>query len=316
MSYRGGAGREALSMQHGYVYELLRKIGLSDFGASTGEWLLVRPLKIALIVGVAMVASRVASSATRRFVRTVHRRSPLTSSSGRSEQRAATVADVVASAEKIVIWSIALLTILDQVGVDLAPLLAGAGIAGIAIGFGAQTLVRDTISGLFVLLEDQYGVGDLVTLGDTTGTVEDVSLRVTRLRSVDGTVWFIPNGEVRKVGNASMEWSRAIVDVLVPYDVDLAKVEDIIRVACHELATDDIWADDLLEEPEVWGVHATTPEGRTIRVVAKTAPRRQAAVARELRGRITERFRREGIALPRSTVLLSGPDAPPAPPLA
>jgi small conductance mechanosensitive channel len=301
-------------MQHGYVYQLLRQVGLSDFAASTGEWLLVRPLKIALIVGLAMVASRLASSATKRFVLTVHRRSPLTSSTGRSEQRAATVADVIASAERVVIWSIAMFTILDQVGVNLAPLLAGAGIAGIAIGFGAQTLVKDTISGLFVLLEDQYGVGDLVTLGDTTGTVEDVSLRVTRLRSVDGTVWFIPNGEVRRVGNASMEWSRAIVDVLVPYDEDLAKVEEAIKAAAHELAVDPEWADDLLEEPEVWGVHATTPDGRTVRVVAKTAPRRQAAVARELRGRITERLRRDGIALRPPTLLLSGPDAPPTPP--
>jgi small conductance mechanosensitive channel len=288
-------------MTHGYVYELLRKLGFSDFQANTGEFLLVRPLKIVLILGAAAVVARIASRAVRRFVLGVHRRSPLIVSTPRAEQRASTVGDALASLLRAAIWSVAALMVLDQVGVDLAPLLAGAGIAGIAIGFGAQSLVKDFLSGLFILLEDQYGVGDTVTLTDTTGVVEDVTLRVTRLRSVDGTVWFVPNGEIRKVGNASMEWNRAIVDVLVPYEADLAKVEQAIRAAAADLATDPEWQDDILEEPEYWGVHATSPEGRTVRVVVKAAPRRQAAVGRELRGRITERFRTEQLPLPRAT---------------
>jgi small-conductance mechanosensitive channel len=289
-------------MTHGYVYDLLRKVGLSDFQASTGEFLLVRPLKIVAILAVALVITRIASRACRRFVVGVHRRSPLLLNSPRAEQRASTVGDVLASFVRGAIWSVALLMVLSQVGLDLAPLLAGAGIAGVAIGFGAQSLVKDFLSGLFILLEDQYGVGDTVILMETTGIVEDVTLRVTRVRSVDGTVWYIPNGELRKVGNASMEWTRAIVDVLVPYDADLAKVQAAIRAAASDLAADPEWADDLLEEPEVWGVHATSPEGRTVRVVAKAAPSRQPAVARELRGRITERFRTEGLPLPRTVI--------------
>jgi small conductance mechanosensitive channel len=288
-------------MTHGYVYDLLRKLGLSAFQASTGEFLLVKPVKIAVILLVAMLIGRLATRSARRAVTSLHRRSPLLLTSPRAEQRAGTVGDVLASVFRGVIWAVAFLIVLDQVGVDLAPLLAGAGIAGIAVGFGAQSLVKDFLAGLFVLLEDQYGVGDTVTLGDTTGTVEDVTLRITRLRSVDGTVWYVPNGEVRKVGNASMEWSRAIVDVLVPYEADLEQVATAVKSAAADLAADPAWADDVLEEPEFWGVHATTADGRTVRLVAKAAPRRQAAVARELRGRITERFRTEGIPLPRAT---------------
>jgi small conductance mechanosensitive channel len=288
-------------MTHGYVYDLLRKLGLSDFQASTGEFLLVKPVKIALILLVALLVGRLATRFARRAVTSLHRRSPLLLTSPRAEQRAATVGDVLASIFRGLIWAVAFLIVLDQVGVDLAPLLAGAGIAGIAVGFGAQSLVKDFLAGLFVLLEDQYGVGDTVTLGDTTGTVEDVTLRITRVRSVDGTVWYVPNGEVRKVGNASMEWSRAIVDVLVPYEADLEKVASAAKAAAADLAADPDWADDVLEEPEYWGVHATTADGRTVRLVVTAAPRRQAAVGRELRGRVTERFRTEGIPLPRAT---------------
>ena len=288
-------------MEHGYVYELLRKLGLSDFQAETGEFLLVRPLKIVAILVAALILGRIASRGIRRFVRGLHRRSPLLLNSPRAEQRAGTVGDVLASLTRGVIMSIAFLLVLSQIGINLAPLLAGAGIAGVAIGFGAQSLVKDFLAGLFILLEDQYGVGDTVTVADQTGTVEDVTLRITRLRGVDGIVWYVPNGEIRKVGNASMEWSRAVVDVLVPYEADMAKVQKAVTEAAADLAADPDWADDLLEEPEYWGVHATSPDGRTVRVVAKVVPVRQAAVSRELRGRITERFRTERLPLPRAT---------------
>jgi small conductance mechanosensitive channel len=283
---------------HGYLYQLLRKAGLSPFGASTGEFLLLRPLTILLILLAAWVVGRIAARAVRRFVRGVHAGTPLGRTSLRAEQRAATVGDVLASMVRIVVWAVAGLMALDEVGLDLAPLLAGAGIAGLAIGFGAQTLVKDFISGLFILLEDQFGVGDQVTLGDATGTVEDVSLRVTRLRSVDGTVWFVPNGELRKVGNASMEWSRAVVDVMVAYESDLREVTGLLEEAAGSLLQDPAWNDDVLEPPEVWGVHSMGADGLTLRVVAKTAPLRQAAVGRELRGRISGRLRGAGVKMP------------------
>ena len=193
-------------MEHGYLYELLRKVGLSDFQAGTFEFLLVRPLKILLIVVAVVVLARLGSRAIRRFVLGIHARSPLLATSARAEQRAATISHALSSFVRGVVWVVGGLLVLDQIGLNLAPLLAGAGIAGVAIGFGAQSLVRDYLSGLFILLEDQYGVGDNVNVGtNAVGRVEDVNLRVTRVRSADGVVWFVPNGEIRTVGNASMD---------------------------------------------------------------------------------------------------------------
>lgn len=188
----------------GYLYDLFRKLGLSDFGARTGEFLLIRPLKVALVGLLAIVASRLGARAIRRAVASFHARTPLLAESRRAEQRAHTIAGVMASFVRAVVWGVALLVVFDQLGINLAPLLAGAGIVGLALGFGAQVLVRDVIAGLFILVEDQYGVGDVIDLGDVGGVVEEVNLRVTRLRAPDGKVWFVPNGEIRKVGNASM----------------------------------------------------------------------------------------------------------------
>ena len=302
-----------MAQDHGYLYDLLRELGLSDFGASTGEFLLVRPLRIVLILLVAIIVSRLAGRAARRFVRSVHARSPLRSQSIRAEQRASTVGDALAGLVRVVIAGIAFLLVLDTLGINLAPLLAGAGIAGIAIGFGAQSLVRDFLAGLFILVEDQYGIGDVVTLGDTTGTVEEITLRITRIRSVDGTVWFLPNGEIRKVGNSSMEWSRALIDVTVAYDNDVAKVQQAIADEASTFAADPAWADFVLEEPEVLGVQGMGADGITIRLIVKTGPREQYPVARELRARISSRLRREGVRGPGQTVLVNaGPlEAPP-----
>jgi len=303
---------------HGYLYDLLRKLGLSDFAAGTGEFLLVRPLKILVIVAVSMLVARFGRRALRRTVRTFRARSPLSPTSVRAEQRAQTLGDVLASLLGAVVWAIAVLIILDEVGINLAPLLAGAGIAGVAIGFGAQSLVKDVISGLFILLEDQYGVGDIVTVEGATGTVEDLTLRVTRVRSVDGTVWFVPNGEIRKVGNSSMEWSRAVIDVLVPYDTDLDLVRRLIREESHSFTLDPAWSTQVLEPPDLWGVQSMEANHLILRLVVKTAPREQYAVARELRGRITDRLRRERVRGPGATVLVTSgaldQAAPPPPP--
>ena len=282
----------------GYLYELLRKVGLSDFGARTGEFLLVRPFKILMVILLAWVGGRIAGRAIRRTVRSFRARAPLSPTSVRAEQRAQTLGDVLSSLVRAVLWTVALLIIIDEVGIDLAPLLAGAGIAGIAIGFGAQSLVKDVISGLFLLLEDQFGVGDVVTVEGATGTVEDLTLRVTRVRSVDGTVWYVPNGEIRKVGNSSMEWSRALVDVLVPYDADLDVVRRIIREEAQAFALDPEWTGQVLEPPELWGVQSMEANHLVLRLVVKTAPRQQYAVARELRGRISDRLRKENVKGP------------------
>ena|SRR5687768_14018414 len=283
-------------MEHGYLYELLRKLGLNDFWASTGEFVLVRPLKIVAIVVAVTVLSRIGGRAIRRFVRDLHARASLIANPARAEQRSRTVGDALAGLLHAVLWAMAVLLVLDQLGVSLAPLLAGAGIAGVAVGFGAQALVRDFLSGLFILIEDQYGVGDVVEIGGHSGTVEDLNLRVTRIRGVDGTVWFVPNGELRVVGNTSMEWSRAVVDVPVPPDSDVARAGELIAEEARAMAAEEAWADSILEPPEVWGVQAMATDSTVIRAVVKTAPRQQHVVARELRGRVSRRLRQERAA--------------------
>jgi small conductance mechanosensitive channel len=188
--------------------------------------------------------------------------------------------------------------VLSEVGVDIAPIIASAGIIGIALGFGAQSLVKDFLAGIFIFIEDQYGVGDVVDVGDANGTVEAVTLRMTRLRDIEGTVWYVPNGEILRVGNKSQNWSRAVVDVRVGYDEDLARVQRILREVAHDLWDDDEYSHVVIEEPEVTGVEMMEPDSVTIRVMVKTAPLEQWGVARALRQRIKARFDHEGIKVP------------------
>ncbi len=241
----------------------------------------------------------------------------------RAAQRATTLAGVLSSVGAAAIWTVAALVALGELGLNLGPLIAGAGIAGIALGFGAQTLVRDFLSGLFMLIEDQYGVGDIVDVGEASGVVERVTLRSTRLRDVDGTVWHVPNGEIKRVGNKSQDWARALLDVLVTYDSDIALAQaEVARVAA-ELVQDPAYADLVLGEPEVWGVERVGPEGLAIRLVVKTKPAEQWTIARALRARIKEAFDAAGIQVPNtqrvllrqdSTFGVGGPTAPPPAP--
>ena len=282
-------------MNHGYLYDLLREIGLSDFAASTGEFVLEKPVRILITLLAALIITRIAVRAVRRSVLALSKRTPSRLVTIRSEQRISTIGDVLCNVVRVVVWTVAGLIVLDEFNVNLAPLLAGAGIAGIAIGFGAQSLVKDFLSGLFILIEDQYGVGDVVTLGEATGTVEDLGLRVTRVRSMEGTVYFVPNGEIRKVGNASMEWSRALIDTTVAADADVPAVSAAIAEEARSVAHDEQYQGMVLDEPEVWGVQSMTPDGVTIRLTVKTAPRQQWLVARELRERIVRRLRQDGV---------------------
>lgn len=289
----------------GYVEELLIRLGLSDFAAETIGFLVTKPLRILLILVAARLLIGWGSAVVRRSLRGLHRRAQLSTPTVRSELRAQTLADVAGSSFRVGVWAVAALVVLDELGVNLAPLLAGAGIAGIAIGFGAQSLVRDVLAGVFILAEDRYGVGDVVDLGEAKGTVEDVNLRVTRLRAVDGTVWFVNNGELKRVGNSSMEWSRALLDVTVGHGNDLERVTGLITEEMTALAGEDPWRDVVVEDPELWGVQAVGPEGVTIRLVLKTTPGEQYAIGRELRGRIAARLTREGVSAPAQMVLVT-----------
>jgi small conductance mechanosensitive channel len=190
----------------------------------------------------------------------------------------------------------ALFMVLDQIGIDLGPMLAGAGIIGVAIGFGSQSLVKDFLAGIFILVEDQFGVGDTVDLGEAVGVVEVVSLRTTRLRSVDGTVWHVPNGEIGRVGNKSQHWSRALLDIQVAYTTDISEARAVIKDVA-----DDVWREEpeaILEEPELWGVENLGAHGIDIRLVIKTQPSKQWEVSRLIRERIKLAFDERGIEIP------------------
>jgi len=223
-------------------------------------------------------------------------RDPLVAS--RRVQRAQTTGSLLKSIITGIVTAIVVTMVLAEVNVNIAPIIASAGILGLAIGFGAQSLVGDFLSGLFMMFEDQYGVGDAVDLGEASGTVEAVSLRVTRLRDVNGTVWYVRNGEIMRVGNMSQNWARSVLDINVAYHEDLVKVRRVLREVAHDLWEDEDYRGRIIEEPEVWGVEAMTPDGVTVRVTLKTAPMEQWEVAREMRERVKARFDFEGIEIP------------------
>jgi moderate conductance mechanosensitive channel len=289
------------------------------------DWLLGTPLQVVcIIVGAILIRwlvnraiSRVvaqAASAVKRPDEPRRRGSKVLAGAAgalvteRRKQRAETVGSVLRSVASIVIFGVATITVLDKLGIPIAPLLASAGVAGVALGFGAQSLVRDFLSGIFMILEDQYGVGDLIDTGAAVGTVEEVSLRVTRLRDGSGVVWYVRNGEILRVGNHSQGWSTAIVDVAVAYTEDIPRVQEIIREVAEVMAEDEAWDEKIVDDPVVAGVESVTGTSVTIRVIIKCKPNEHFGVQRELRERIKEAFDREGVRVP--LPVFSGGPAP------
>ena len=219
----------------------------------------------------------------------------------RAAARAQTLAIVLRSICTGLIGTFAIIYILGALGINLGPLLAGAGVAGIALGFGAQSLVRDFLSGIFLLIEDHYGVGDVVDLGEATGTVEKVTLRVTRLRDENGTVWHVPNGQIMRAGNKSQQWARAVLDIAIAPNADLERAATLISEAAHAVWESPEARPDVLDSPEMLGIEYLGPDAATIRVQGKTRPGAQWRVSRLLRVRIAEALAAEGIDLPPST---------------
>jgi small conductance mechanosensitive channel len=210
--------------------------------------------------------------------------------SERRVQRAQTIGSVLRSVTSLAVLVVAAIMILAEFGLDLAPVLASAGIVGVALGFGAQNLVRDFLSGMFMLLEDQYGVGDIVDLGVASGTVEAVGLRITTLRDVEGTVWHVRNGEIMRVGNKTQGYAVAVVDVPLAHTADTTRAIELAAKVATDVAADPRVAPDVLEPPEVLGVDRVTVEGVTLRVTVKVSPGRQYPVRRALNAAITEAF--------------------------
>jgi small-conductance mechanosensitive channel len=227
----------------------------------------------------------------------------------RRQQRASALGAILSNAASVTIFGIAAVIIIGHMGLNLAPVLASTAVLGVAIGFGAQNLVQDFLAGIFMLLEDQYGVGDVISVGTTTGTVEGVSLRITRMRDVNGVVWHIRNGTIKKAGNESQGWARAVVDFPVPYQHDITQVRQMMARTAEEMFREPAWHEIMLEEPEVWGVQSLSSEAVLMRVTARTVPLRQWEVQRELTERLKIALDADG-TLPGSAAAGAGAVAP------
>jgi len=327
------SAKPACADRAGTVCHFVYQVTGQGWLAGVAAWLIAKPLKILLIVVVALVLRFLAHRAINRLVRSTAEGVPTLLRplrdraaahiegglvSERRQQRAQTIGSVLRSTASAVVLVVAFMLVLGELGINLAPLIASAGIVGVAVGFGAQNLVKDFLSGIFMILEDQYGVGDTIDVGEATGVVEAVGLRTTRVRDVDGTVWYVRNGEIIRVGNQSQGWSRAVLDVPVSYSTDLRRVRLVLKEVADEVWQDEEYADLILEEPTLAGVESMGPDGLVVRLMVKTKPEQQRTVARELRARIKERFDAEGIALPApASVLLVSPGMPtPEPPAA
>ena len=214
------------------------------------------------------------------------------------EKRARTAASLIRTVGTTLVVIVAVMMAFREIGLDITPLIAGAGVAGLAIGFGAQSLIKDIIAGFFILLDDQFHVGDVIQAAGVSGQVEQMTLRMTIIRDLQGTVHFIPNGEIKVVSNLTKEWSRAVLEIGVGYEEDVDRVIALLSEIGRSLAEDESFGKLVLEPPQVLGVEALTDSQVTIRMLTKTVPSKQWEVARELRRRIKTRFDREGIRTP------------------
>jgi small-conductance mechanosensitive channel len=289
------------------VYDWTHNEGL----AHAAGWLIGKPISILWLVLVALFGRWLLHRLVDRLVRRAGigvlpdalARGPFAEPddetvTNRRALRARTIGSLLKSIVSGVIFGVVLVMAISELGYDIAPLITSAGILGVALGFGAQSLVKDFLSGIFMIFEDQYGVGDTIDLGEVAGTVEAVSMRVTRLRDVDGTVWYVRNGEILRVGNQSQNWARSVVDIAVGYKEDVARVRRILQQVAHDLWEDPKFRDLIIEEPEVWGVQSLGPDSVVVRVTLKTMPQQQWRVSREMRERVKARFDAEGIQMP------------------
>jgi len=260
------------------------------------EWAYAHVPKIILIIIGAWIVMRATKLAGKKIVAHAEDDHPITKSE--REKRLKTLVNIINSAIKVFVYIVASFMILKEVGVDITPLLAGVGIAGLAIGFGAQTLVKDFLTGFFILMENQYRVGDVVKIGDHAGLVEEVNLRTTVLRDLEGVVHTIPNGEVQSVNNLTHGWSRVVLNIGVAYKEDVDKVIDVLKEVGKKMREGKPYDQLMLEDPQILGVDDFGESEVTIKMIAKTIPLKQWDVGRELRRRIKYAFDKEGIEIP------------------
>ncbi len=262
----------------------------------TEQQLVVAGIRVLLVIVIALVALRVTSWVANRIDQKVIVSGELQPSEGVKRRR--TLTNLVKYSINVLILLVAVITVLHETGVDITPILAGAGIMGIVIGLGTQNLMRDVLGGMFVLMEHQYDVDDVISVAGVSGKVEKVTLRMTRLRDVEGSVHFVPNGQASVVTNLTKEWTRATLDVEVAYKERVDRVIAVLKEVGEELGADPEWQPFLLEPVEVPGVQLLGESGVQVRIFFKTQPDQKWNVTRELRRRIKNRFDAEGIEIP------------------
>lgn len=256
-------------------------------------------LNIVIVIAVLLAVIIVVIIVARRIRRLVERR--ISDDKQIIKKRTFTFISVVSNLIIIISVVAALLIIADQVGISVTPLLAGAGVASIVIGFGAQSLIKDLINGIFILLEQWYQVNDIITIGDTTGTVERFNLRTTVIRDLEGTLHFVPNGEISKLSNRTHTWSRALIQIGVHYKENIDKVIKVLEEVFDGLISDKKYKKSILERPEILGeggVSELSDSAVVFTIICKVKPGQQWTIARQLRKRIKERFDMEGIEIP------------------
>jgi len=292
------------------VYDLTH----NDWLSRSADWLIAKPAAILLILVVALVIRGVLHRAVNRLTSgsaqgrvpallrplKAHAPEALVAPllSERRSQRARTIGSVLRSLTSLVVLGTAFVLIIGELGINLAPIVASAGIAGLALGFGAQNLVKDFLAGIFMMLEDQYGVGDVVDLGEATGVVESVGLRVTTLRDMSGTVWYVRNGEVLRVGNKSQGYAVAVVDLPLAHSANIAKATAVAAAVATSATAEPPLAEDVLEPPTVLGVESVTADTVTLRLTVKVQAGKQWSVQRALHAAIKAAFDSEGIPAP------------------
>jgi len=288
-------------------FSVLSEVGKAAKLAKTEvlrQWFLSHGIRILFIIIGYVAIIFLVKFLTRKFVNPEQDEDRSTRSE--REKRSDTIATIINTTSWIFSGVIVLFMILKELSFNLTPLLAGAGVAGIAIGFGAQSLIRDFVQGFFILAEDQLRIGDVVKLGEHSGVVEKITLRTTRLRGLDGYVHIIPNGEIKTVVNMTHGWSRALVDVDVAYKEDLDRVIAIMENVAAGLQKEEKYKESIIEKPQVLGVEKLGDSGITIRLIVKTIPQKQWEIKRELKKRIKKAFDAAGITIPFPQLTLHG----------
>lgn len=320
---QAGDAQQATCPDNGAWCQQVLDITGNEWLAKSADWLIAKPIAIILILIVAIIIRALLKRLINRLttlpentrgkmpplLKAMKDKAPRQMSAQldeRRRQRATTIGSVLKSIMSFLVFGIATLVALGEVGIDMAPIITSAGVIGVALGFGAQAIVKDFLSGIFMMVEDQYGVGDWADLGEAAGTIEAVGLRVTTLRDLGGTVWYVRNGEVIRVGNYNQDFAYAVVDIPLGYRADVEHATKLLREVGTKVISEPPIAGEVLGPVDVLGVQAVSAEGITLRLMVKTMPGSQWATERALRAEIMPAVESAGLDQPLVNLLPNG----------